>query len=155
MSRPLNPRQERFAQLVATGMPGGRAYEEAGYAVKSPDVAESAAARLLTDVRVSAYVNEVRAAAKAKGEEAAYLTLEEKRKFLRDVVTTPIGEVDERNRLAQALKVTRGGREIKLPDKLRALELDAKLAGELKEKVEHSASPELAEWLAIRRGGQA
>ena len=154
MSRPLNPRQERFAQLVATGMPASRAYREAGYTATG-NAAEAGASQLLRHPKVAAYVNEVRAAAKAKGEEAAYLTLEEKRKFLRDVVTTPIGEIDERNKLAQALKVTKDGREIKLPDKLRALELDAKLAGELKDKVEIDASPELAEWLAIRRGGKS
>jgi phage terminase small subunit len=149
--RPLNPRQERFAQLVASGMPASRAYREAGYSATGT-ASETCAAKLLRIAKVASYVEAVRKAAKEKGETAAYLTLEEKRKFLRSVVTTPVGEVNASSPLCQSFKVTKDGLEYKVPDKLRALELDAKLAGEMTEKVEHSASPELAEWLAVRSG---
>lgn len=69
----------------------------------------------------------------AKSESAAVLSLSEKRTFLRCVVQTPIGAVDENSVLAQTLKRGETGdvREIRMPDKLRALELDARLAGEL------------------------
>jgi phage terminase small subunit len=149
--RPLNPRQERFAQLVAGGMPASRAYREAGYSAKGT-ASETCAAKLLRIAKVASYVATLRMEAKEKGETAAYLTLEEKRKFLRELVTTPVGDVDEKSPLCQSFKFTKDGHEYKLPDKLRALELDAKLAGEMTEKVEHSASPELAEWLAVRSG---
>jgi phage terminase small subunit len=152
--KPLNVRQERFAQLVASGMAASRAYQNAGYK-STGNAAESSAVQLLRNPKVVAYVDDLKNRAKRKNENAVFLTIEEKRTFLREVVTTPVGQVDASSRLAQAVKVTKDGKEIRVPDKLRALELDAKLAGELKDKVEHSASPELAEWLALRRGGVA
>lgn len=66
--------------------------------------------------------------------------MSEKRSFLRSVVTTPIGGITEHSVLAQSFKrssrTSRDGAtvddyELRMPDKLRALELDAKLAGEL------------------------
>jgi hypothetical protein len=74
------------------------------------------------------------------GHNPAILSLKEKREYLASIVRTPIGEVDESSALAQKVKrSTRrdkyGGEteteEIELPNKLRAVELDARLAGEL------------------------
>lgn len=64
------------------------------------------------------------------------LTLAEKRKFLASIVRTPIGQVTESSPLAQKVKrrTDKDGsqtEEIELPGKLKALELDAHLAGEL------------------------
>lgn len=148
----MNPRQEKFAQLVAGGMAASRAYEKAGYKTKG-HASEASAGKLLRNAEVAAYVAKLRAAAKSKGEEAAFLTINEKREFLRRVVLTPIYSVDEESELCQAAEYRvegglrgrlrrghhdRGNEEgalettvkIKLPCKLRAIELDAKLAGE-------------------------
>jgi hypothetical protein len=67
------------------------------------------------------------------------LSIHEKRRFLKKVVMTPVAEVDETDPLCG--RVTRSTRTtcgailekvtVQIPDKLRALELDAKLAGEL------------------------
>ena len=88
----------------------------------------------------------------------AVLTLAEKRRFLRLVVLTPISAVNEDSILCQKVeysvgsprRATRGGpanpgthetdrdsrtMKVTMPDKLRAIELDAKLAGELREQV--------------------
>jgi hypothetical protein len=66
------------------------------------------------------------------------LSLRDKREFLARVVRTPIGDVDEGSDLCQesATEETEiaSKKRIKMPDKLRAIELDAKLAGELKEQ---------------------
>ena len=65
------------------------------------------------------------------------LSLAEKRDFLARVVRTPIGQVDEKSDLCQEITDDedpasgRSKRKIKMPDKLRAIDLDAKLAGEL------------------------
>lgn len=69
----------------------------------------------------------------------AILTLKEKREYLASIVRTPVGDVTENSPLAQKVKRTsrtdKGGttdtEEIELPGKLRAIELDARLAGEL------------------------
>lgn len=74
------------------------------------------------------------------GHNPAILTLKEKREYLASVVRTPVGEVNESSPLAQKVKrSTRRDKdgaeteteEIEIPGKLRALELDARLAGEL------------------------
>jgi len=70
------------------------------------------------------------------------LTLADKRGFLHSVVTTAPGKIDENNPLCQSFKrritTKKGGDteeiiEYELPNKLKALELDAKLAGELQD----------------------
>lgn len=74
------------------------------------------------------------------GQNLAILSLKEKREYLASIVRTPVGEVNESSPLAQKVKRTsstnKNGQtfdteEIELPGKLRAIELDAKLAGEL------------------------
>jgi hypothetical protein len=67
---------------------------------------------------------------------------------------TPAGKVDEQSRLCQSYKVTSEGREIRMPDKLRAVEQLAKLCGwNEPEKHEHGGSDELTELLKRLRGG--
>lgn len=77
------------------------------------------------------------------GQNPAILSLIEKREYLARVVRTPVGQVDEDNSLAQKVKrQTRTDKEgntyqteeIEIAGKLRALELDAKLAGEMDRK---------------------
>lgn len=73
------------------------------------------------------------------GENLKILSLKEKREYLASIVRTPVGDVTENSPLAQKVKRTsrtdKGGttdtEEIELPGKLRAIELDARLAGEL------------------------
>jgi hypothetical protein len=66
---------------------------------------------------------------------ANVLSLAEKRSFLADVVRTPVGEVDVGNKLAQGIRYRDGEMvEMKMPDKISAVKLDAQLAGELIEK---------------------
>lgn len=54
-----NARHELFAQRVAQGASQREAYLAAGYAPKNDDVADAAASRLLSDVRVSSRVAEL------------------------------------------------------------------------------------------------
>jgi hypothetical protein len=63
---------------------------------------------------------------------SAVMTLLERRAFLAAIVRTPVGQVKEDSPLAEEMRVdAKGGVTVKLPCKLRALELDAKLAGEV------------------------
>ena len=76
------------------------------------------------------------------------------RQFLTEVILTPAGKVDEQSRLCQSYKVTPDVREIRMPDKLRAIEQLAKLCGwNEPEKFEHGADNELTELLKRLRGG--
>ena len=113
-----------------------------------------------------------------RGALAAVLTLAEKRQYLRRVVLTAIGDVDPSSDLCQSYKrreeggdrgrLKRGQEEsgneehepeaevieIKMPDKLRAIELDARLAGELNTELKLEAGDGLAELLGLIRSGR-
>ena len=56
-----NPRHEIFAQQIAKGISQRDAYRGAGYEPKSDAVADAAASRLLSDVKISARVAEIQA----------------------------------------------------------------------------------------------
>ena len=63
-------------------------------------------------------------------------------------------KVNEHSRLCQSYKVTPEVREVRMPDKLRAVEQLAKLCGwNEPEKFEHGAGDELTELLIKLRGG--
>ena len=131
----LKPRQARFCHLLSLGMPTGQAYIEAGYLRKDgkiPDAREAMhhGCRLLSEPKVKQYLSSLRETAFL----ANVLSLAEKRSFLADVVRTPIGGVDVNNKLASGVRYMKGEMvELKMPDKISALKLDAQLAGELVE----------------------
>lgn len=120
-----NQRHERFATLVATGQSGAAAYRSC-YRARGAS-AEANASRLLRNDKVRTRIAELQTATAT----AAVMSLEEKRLFLAAIVRTPIGRVDEHSPLCQFFRRTKGGLHITMPDKLRAIELDARLAGEL------------------------
>jgi len=109
----LNQRHESFAQLIASGESGAAAYRTC-YGTDGAS-AEAAASRLLRNGKVQKRVLEMQ----GEAAKAAVLTLEERRLFLAAVV---------RGEHADA----------KMPDKLRAAELDAKLAGDIRDGLDVS-----------------
>lgn len=147
-----NPRHEAFAQAVASGTSGTEAYRRV-YGAKANKNAENLACRLSRNVNVRQRVSELQ----QKSATATTLSLQEKREFLAKLVRTPIGSIDETSELCQAAEyqvsgglrgrlrrgqADRGNEQgetevttvrIKLADKLKAIELDAKLAGEFTE----------------------
>jgi hypothetical protein len=134
---PLTPRQEKFAQLAAGGMVQREAARRAGYGNGSER-------SLKRNARVQARIAALRAKVEARGEELALLTIAKKRRFLAELVLTPVAEVGPESYLAQEWErletPARGGgssnrsagvnvkQKVKLADKLRAIELDSKLA---------------------------
>jgi len=104
MKRPLNIRQKRFAELVASGMPATRAYMEAGYS-RDPRIAEANAFRLMGNDGVKAVIAKLR----VPQTKAALSSRDHKRAMLREVFENPA---------------------VKMQDRLRAIELDARLAGQ-------------------------
>jgi hypothetical protein len=119
-------RWERFAQLVAKGESGSAAYREC-YGAQGAS-AEVSASRLLRNVKVRERISDLQAAAGVE----AVMSLREMRLFLAAVVRTPIGSIDEHSPLCQSFQRTQRGFTRTMVDKLRALELDARLAGWLK-----------------------
>jgi hypothetical protein len=135
MQEGLRPRQARFAHLISLGLSLGEAYIEAGYLNKTghvPDAKDAAmkGSALMRNPKVKQYYDALRQTAYL----ANVLSLAEKRSFLADIVRTPVGDVDVGNKLAQGVRYKDGEMvELKMPDKISAIKLDAQLAGELVE----------------------
>lgn len=67
----------------------------------------------------------------AQSASEAVMTLADKRKYLARVIRTPAGLVDETSDLCAKFKRVPGGRSISMPDKIGAIALDSRLAGDL------------------------
>jgi hypothetical protein len=91
---------------------------------------------------------------KAAQSQKSELSSDQLREFLVAVIQTPAGKVDEQSRLCQSYKNTSEARQIRMPDKLRAVEQLVKLCGwNEPEKFEHGANNELTDLLKRLRGG--
>ena len=126
---PLNYQQKAFVAEYLKCRNAKQAYLHV-YRNASIGAAESAGTRLLSDVRVQALMAE-------SGNRlltGAVLSLAEKRAFLHMAVHTNAADVDGSHILCTGIKRTESGPEYKMPDKMAALMLDARLAGELKEQ---------------------
>ena len=122
-----NQKHEVFAQFVAKGTSACEAYRKAYGDKLSSAVQRANSSRLLTNATVQQRVKWLQKSSASD----TMLSIEEKRKFLADCIRTPIGRLNADSPLAQKVRVTPEGMEVVMVDKLRALELDAKLAGEL------------------------
>lgn len=122
-----NPRRERFAQHVAEAGNGAAAYRLT-YGTHGAS-AEAGASRLLRNAKVQRRVRELQ----AETAKAAVMTLEEQRLLL--------------------AAVARGEHKgAKISDRLRAIEIDSKLAGHLNGKGD-KAAPSILPRMIIRYGG--
>lgn len=104
MKRPLNTRQERFCEFVAAGESQTDAYLKAGFQVDK-SVARRNAARLLTNADIQNRV----AVLRGSQTRAALSTRDHKRRTLLTLMEDP---------------------RQKTSDRLRAMEIDARLAGQ-------------------------
>jgi hypothetical protein len=116
MNRPLNIRQQRFAEFVVSGMSATQAYLRAGYKTRG-NSAEVCSSQLLRNPKVGAYVAKLRAPDTAK----AVLTKDEKREILADLIRK---------------------RKITPSDIVRCMAEDSKLAGHYEaERIEVETGP--------------
>lgn len=116
MKKALNVRQERFCEFVAAGETQTGAYLKAGFTV-SKAVARRNAARLLTNADLKARIAELRKPQTIN----ALLSRDRKREILAEIATDSTA--------------TRS-------DRIRAMEVDAKLAGHFEpDRVEVEAGP--------------
>ncbi|MES2659161.1 MAG: terminase small subunit [Verrucomicrobiota bacterium] len=100
----LNPRQQKFVELYVSGVPAGRAYEQAGYAPRG-NAAEAEASRMVRNPKVAQAIQHERNESKRN----ALLT--------RDAKLTILAEI--------ALNVTAPGRE-----RIAAIKLHNDMTGE-------------------------
>lgn len=151
ISLKLTVHEREFVDLhVLDGYPLYRAYLKAfehramRWGVKHKNQqAATQASLIIRRPHIQEYIVELKRRAEKESQRQRFLSLDEKRDFLARAVRTPVGLIDEHDELAQEIQFTRDGKKIKAVDKLRALETDAKLAGELRDKLDIEVSPKV------------
>lgn len=136
--RKLTDVQREFCRLYVEYSNATRAYREA-YG-KSSEVKESTcrsnASKLLTNTNILTEIERIR----SEIDKAAVLSLQEKRKFLANVIRTPIHEVDRDSPLCQTYEYSStndGSKEIiKMPSKLEAIKIDNDMMGHGNKRLE-------------------
>jgi hypothetical protein len=126
---PLNDRQKAFAAEYLRTKDAIKSYLKI-YPGSTLEGAQSSAYRLRDDVRVQEIIQ-------SAGEQlldGAVLSLAEMQSYLSKVVKTPGGQVHRDHILCNGVKHTEHGVDVKMPDKLAAITLAAKLSGLLKEQ---------------------
>jgi hypothetical protein len=92
--------------------------------------------KLLRNHDVQRYYLHIQEKASVDAQKSRFLSFEEKRDFLAQVVRTPLEDVDESHPIAQEVTYgADGSRKIKTMDKHKAIELDARLMGEFQDTV--------------------
>jgi len=117
----LSPRHEAFAQALAKGEVADKAYQTAGFKKNDGNCI-----RLKGNERIKARVAELQQA----GATEAVLTIQEKREFLARLMRAKPKELAEDSDLWQEIRTTMDGVILKMPDKLRAIQVDNDLSGE-------------------------
>lgn len=134
----LSGPHQKFAEGIAGGMTTTEAYS-AAYPDSAPRSARANGARLMANDSIASEVSRLRKAAE-QAADGTVMTLAEELRFLTAVVRTPVREVEPGSPLAQEWSEETtdfGGKtRVKMPDKLRALELFAKLTGQLNDKLQ-------------------
>jgi hypothetical protein len=147
----VNTRQQQFAEMVASGTTTAKDAHRAIYGTDG-HAAGAGGSRLLRNREVAAHIASIRQAA----ETVATMTLREKREFLARIVrATPADAIADPSLGAEVTELPGGGRRVRLPDKLRAIELDSRLAGDFAQGATAGDGPDpLAVLIAGIRGGR-
>jgi hypothetical protein len=111
---------EKFAQAVAGGLSASEAYRQVSGNHKNADVHSD---EWMKCRGVEERIMELR----RENERKCTLSREAVLKFLAEIVNTPIAAVTRDSRLAQAMKDTDGVHEIRMPDKLVAVQTLARM----------------------------
>jgi hypothetical protein len=159
-SKPLaNRKHERFVRLIALGeMTPSEAYrssittrgtaktsnEESSKMMKKPEIL----------ARVAWFAKRVEERLEQEAE-SVVLTVVEKRKFLARVVRTAAGELTEDSDLCQewseSVSEMGSSKKVKMPDKLKAIQIDNDLAGEGENAKLGTAVEALAKLMGVKR----
>jgi hypothetical protein len=144
-ARKLTPQQREFIELhVLDGLPMYRAYllafDDVIAEKYNGKITAGSACRaggiILKKEHAQTYVEELKQRVAERAQQKKFLSFDEKREFLAKLVRTPIVEVDEESELAEEMRVSPDGTtSVKIPSKLKAIELDARIMGEFKDSV--------------------
>jgi hypothetical protein len=127
----LTTKQQAYCYERANGVAKARSYLNAGYKANNIEDAGSAACVLEKNPLVSSMIDTLRESSFVK----QALSIAEKRAFLARAVRTPVRDVNSESDLCQEYKVTtletgQVVESVKMVDKLKAIEVDSKIAGD-------------------------
>jgi hypothetical protein len=139
-------RHEKFAELIAGGMPAAQAYREVTGRIANSDVQS---VKMRKRAGVERRIKEL----KEQNSQRAQMTREELLAFYTEVIRTPADQVPPGSPVIQAYEETlEGGRKIRIVDKAAAGVALAKMTGwNEPERVELAASNSLTRYLAELR----
>jgi len=83
----MNPRQKKFVKLWMSGVPAGRAYEQAGYDSRGAE-ADANASRLIRNDKVAKYIKKMN----EKTEKSTILSIAERKELLTRIALANEGE---------------------------------------------------------------
>jgi phage terminase small subunit len=83
----MNPRQKKFVKLWMSGIPAGRAYEQAGYDSRGAE-ADANASRLIRNDKVAKYIKTMN----EKTEKSTILSITERKELLTRIALANEGE---------------------------------------------------------------
>jgi phage terminase small subunit len=83
----MNPRQKKFVKLWMSGVPAGRAYEQAGYESRG-DAADKSGSRLLKNVEVKKYIEKMN----KNDDKRTILSIAERKELLTRIALANEGE---------------------------------------------------------------
>lgn len=119
----MNPKQQKFAELVASGLPASRAYEQAGY-IATGHAAESSASKLLKSPEVEEYL----AGLQDDAAKESKLTRDAAAGMLVDILRSKPSEANMDNPLCE-LRMSKMGPYAAFPSKAACMERLARLLG--------------------------
>ena len=145
IARKLTPQQREFIELhVLDGLPMYRAYLMAfddviaeKYNGKITDGSACRAGKIILQKdHAKLYVEELKQRVAERAQQKKFLSFDEKREFLAKLVRTPVADIDAESELAEEVRTAQDGTmSVKIPSKLKAIELDARIMGEFKDSV--------------------
>lgn len=152
----LNPRQQKFAELMAAGQTAKAAYFEAFPRCRSEKTAEAEGSRLSKNPKVMEMIEAIQWETTDTLKSELIASKKELAEFLTEVIRTPAGTIDEEHKLCQSFKFTKGERSLKIPDKIKAAERLSKLMGYDKpEQVKVEAGDSLQKLFDEIRAGES
>ena len=129
----LTPKEREFCRFVSTGMPVYKAFFQAGYKATNNKYASQKGSAISARPNCAKYIAELRDANWLSN----VMSIAEKRSLMAEIARAKPSDINEDSSVASISIDGDGNRSIqgpKVSDKLKAIELDARISGELSQE---------------------
>ena len=129
----LTPKEREFCKFLATGIPVYRAFFQAGYKATTNKYASMKGSAIAARPNCAKYISEL----KESQWLSTVMSMAEKRALMAEIARAKPSDITEDSLVASISIDGEGNRSIqgpKVSDKLKAIELDARISGELSQE---------------------